>query len=153
MEKTQIVAPAKDARIVVPAKEAKIVVPAKAGTQVVLFVCALLAFASSALACGYCVEDKIAAVYDHAALVQARTKKQAVAYFAIDGTIRDSAAHLQSLVERTRAVEKGSARVSIEAAALAVTFDPRRMPLPALHRAVENALASRGLVLLLLDTK
>ena len=114
---------------------------------------ALLAFATSAFACGYCVEDKIAAVYDHAALTQAHGKKQVVVYFAIDGGIRDSASSLKAIAERTHGVEKGSARVSVEAQALAVTFDPRRTSLPLVEKELGKALKSRGLELLLLDTK
>lgn len=110
-------------------------------------------FIGQASACGYCVEDKIAAVYDHAAVVQARAQKHATVYFAIDGTIRDAASSLKTVVERTKGVEKGSARVSVEAKALAVTFDPRRTALPVLQRGLENALKPRGLELLLLDTK
>ena len=106
-----------------------------------------------ALACGYCVEDKIAAVYDYAALAQAKARKHTTVYFAIDGAIRDPASSLKTMVERTSGVEKGSARVSVEAKALAVTFDPRRTALPALQGALEKALKPRGLELLLLDTK
>jgi len=106
-----------------------------------------------ALACGYCVEDRIAAVYDHAAVTQAAAQKHAVVYFAIDGAIRDPASSLKAIIERTKGVEKGSARVSVEAGALAVSFDPRRTPLPKLQQALEQKLKSRGLQLLLLDTK
>lgn len=119
--------------------------------RLIFFVASFLV--GEALACGYCVEDKIAAVYDHAALTQAHAKKQTVVYFAIDGAIRDSASSLKSTLERTKGVEKGSARVSVEARALAVTFDPRRTPLPKLQSGLEKALKSRGLELLLLDTK
>jgi hypothetical protein len=115
------------------------------------FLC--VTFVGEALACGYCVEDKIAAVYDYAAVTQAAAHKQTVVYFAIDGAIRDPASSLKAIVERTKGVEKGSARVSVEQAALAVTFDPRRTPLPALQSGLEKALKSRGLGLLLLDTK
>ena len=106
-----------------------------------------------ALACGYCVEDKIAAVYDHAAVRQAAAQKHTVVYFAIDGAIRDPASSLKAIIERTKGVEKGSAHVSVEAGALAVTFDARRTPLPALQSGLEKALKPRGLGLLLLDTK
>lgn len=108
---------------------------------------------NDAMGCGYCVEDKIAAVYDHAAVTQARAQKRTTVYFAIDGTIRDSASTLKAMAERTRGVEKGSARVSLEAHALAVTFDPRRTALAALQSALEKTLGPRGLELLLLDTK
>ena len=113
----------------------------------------LVALAPSAMACGYCVEDKIAAVYDYAAVTQAAAQKHAVAYFAIDGTIRDPASSLKTMIERTRGVEKGSARIAVEARALAVTFDPRRTPLAAIQSALEKVLKPRGLTLLLLDTK
>jgi hypothetical protein len=113
----------------------------------------LVLFANGALACGYCVEDKIAAVYDHAALTQARAQKHVTVYFAIDGAIRDSAPSLKKIVEGTKGVEKGSARVSVEAQALAVSFDPRRTALPAVQSGLEKTLKPRGLELLLLDTK
>lgn len=113
----------------------------------------LILLASNALACGYCVEDKIAAVYDYAALTQAHAKRHTTVYFAINGAIRDPASSLKAIVERTKGVEKGSARVSVEAGALAVSFDPRRTPLPALQSGLEEALKPRGLELLLLDTK
>ena len=41
--------------------------------------------ASAALACGYCVEDKIASTYDHALVTQALAHKHHVAFFHIDG--------------------------------------------------------------------
>jgi hypothetical protein len=108
---------------------------------------------NNALACGYCVEDKIAAVYDHAALTQAHAKKQTTVYFAIDGAIRDTRPQLEKIVHSVPGVQKGSARVSVENGALAVTFDPRRTPLPVLQSGLEKALKGRGLELLLLDTK
>jgi hypothetical protein len=113
----------------------------------------LILGATQALACGYCVEDKIAAVYDHAALQQAQAHRQSVVYFAIDGAIRDSGKALEKMIESAPGVQKGTVRVSVEAAALAVAFDPRRTPLAALQRALEQKLKSRGLELLLLDTK
>ncbi len=110
-------------------------------------------FTADALACGYCVEDKIAAVYDYAALTQAHARKQTIVYFAIDGAIRDSASLLKTMVERTKGVEKDSARVSVEAQSLSVTFDPRRIALPMLQSGLEKTLKARGLELLLLDAK
>ena len=113
----------------------------------------MVALASPVMACGYCVEDKIAAVYDYASVTRAAAQKHTVAYFAIDGMIRDPASSLKTMIERTRGVEKGSARISVEARAVAVSFDPRRTPLTAIQSALEKALKPRGLTLLLLDTK
>jgi hypothetical protein len=107
--------------------------------------------AHAALGCGYCVEDKIAAVYDHAAVTQAAAQKQTVAYFAIDGAIRDTRQALESLLAKTKEVR--SARVSVESASLAVVFDPRRASLAAVQRGLEEKLRPLGLTLLLLDTK
>ena len=116
-------------------------------------VCLLILVAGEAAACGYCVEDKIAAVYDHAALQQAKARRQAVVYFAIDGAIRDSAKALEKMAESAPGVQNGSVRVSVEAAALAVVFDPARTPLAALQRGLEQKLKGRGLELLLLDSR
>jgi copper chaperone CopZ len=108
-------------------------------------------FSTSALACGVCVEDKIAAVYDHAVVTQAAAQKQTVAYFAIDGSIRDSKERLESLIGKMGSLR--SVRVSVELSSLAVVFDPRRASVAAVQRAVEEKLRPLGLSLLLLDTK
>ena len=118
-----------------------------------LFFTAMISLAFPVLSCGYCVEDKIAAVYDHAALAQAQARKLTTVYFAIDGAIRAPASTLKTMLERTKGVQKGSARLSVESAALAVTFDPKLTSLPAVQSALEKALRPRGLELLLLDTK
>lgn len=110
-------------------------------------------FAGEALACGYCVEDKIAAVYDHAAVSEAAARRQSVAYFAIDGGIRGTREHLLKTVASVPAVQKGSARVSVESGSLAIVFDPRRASLAVVQRALEERLRPLGLSLLLLDTR
>jgi hypothetical protein len=48
---------------------------------------ALLLASSQALACGVCVEDKIAAVYDHAAVQKSLAAKRTVVFFHIDGKL------------------------------------------------------------------
>ena len=101
----------------------------------------LLAASSAALACGYCVEDKIAAAYDHAVVVQALGRKHHVAFFHIDGSLApgDGTKHaLEMLVDATAGVDRGSARVSIETATLSFAFDPERAPLGLVHRGIER---------------
>ena len=44
--------------------------------------------ASAAEACGVCVEDKVAATYDHAVIRQAIDKRQQVVFVAVDGNVR-----------------------------------------------------------------
>ena len=58
----------------------------------VLLVAALLALSQQALACGYCVEDKIAAVYDHATVTHALAQKHQVAFFHVEGALAPGAA-------------------------------------------------------------
>jgi len=115
--------------------------------------CLILATSASAYACGYCVEDKIAAVYDHAAIERALAERQTVVFFAIDGPLSASAntrVRLQAIADATSGVIQGSARVSVDAAALAVAYDPRRMTLAAVQRLLERRLAPYGLSLAVL---
>ncbi len=108
-----------------------------------------IAFVLPALACGHCVEDKIAAVYDHAVVVQALERKHHVAFFGIDGAIApaDGARAVKAAAESAHGVDRGSARVSAESASLSVAFDPQRVPFAALEKQLQRKLAPRGLTL------
>ena len=48
---------------------------------------ALLAVVGAAEACGVCVEDKMAAVYDHTVVTRALNQKHYVAFFHVDGNL------------------------------------------------------------------
>ena len=48
---------------------------------------ALLAASAAAQACGVCVEDKMAAVYDHGVIGKALGQKHHVAFFHVDGSL------------------------------------------------------------------
>ena len=111
----------------------------------------LLAFQGAAAACGICVEDKIAAVYDHAIVTQALGRKHHVAFFLIDGPLVPGAGMrraIEALAGSAHGVDKGSVRVSVEAASLSVAFDPRRTPLATVQKALEQKLAARKLSLM-----
>lgn len=107
--------------------------------------------ATAAFACGHCIEDKIAAVYDHAVVRTALARKHQVAFFGLDGRLAGGGAE-RRLIERAAAsadgVDPGSVRASSEGAALSVAFDPARTPLGALQRSLERKLAPKGLLLL-----
>lgn len=106
---------------------------------------------TTALACGYCIEDKIAAVYDHAIVTQALGQKHQVVFFAIDGTLAPGAGTqraIEALVESAGVADRGSTRVSVEAATLSVAFDPRRISFAAMQKALERKLAAKKLTLL-----
>jgi hypothetical protein len=93
-------------------------------------VLALLAvFATGTVqACGHCVEDRIAAVYDHALVQRTVASGHRMAYFAWEGALSGGSARRELLaqVEAVPGIDKGSARVSMDPAAIAIAFDPRR---------------------------
>jgi hypothetical protein len=108
----------------------------------------LAAVTSSALACGYCIEDKIAAVYGHAVATRAIAHRHQVVFFAIEGTIPPGEASRRMLEANTRAlagIDKGSVRVSVEAAVVSAEFDPTRATLVDAELALNRKLAARGL--------
>jgi hypothetical protein len=113
-------------------------------------VCAMLAgaAASNAIACGHCIEDRVAAVYDHAVLTRAMARKHAVVFFAIEGNVSaggKSRRSLEAIVESVAGVDKGSARVSVESESLCVSFDPALVPFASMERALTRKFAGQGL--------
>lgn len=102
------------------------------------------------LACGYCVEDKIASVYDHAAVTKALSQKHHVAYFHVDGALPSGAegAKLLKTAAAAAPVDRDSVRVSAETLTIAVSYDPRRASLVRVQSAMEKSLAAKGLVLM-----
>ena len=104
--------------------------------------------ASTANACGHCIEDKIAAVYDHAVVTRAASQKHQVVFFAVEGEIpagEESRRTLEAIVESAAGVDKGSARVSIAGASLSAAFNPQRTPFATMERSLSRKLAPRGL--------
>jgi hypothetical protein len=79
------------------------------------------ASAERAAACGQCVEDKIAAVYDYAAVRAATAQGATLVYAAIAGgrqfTPAARAARVRAILLATPDVERRSVRVSAEPAA------------------------------------
>jgi hypothetical protein len=100
------------------------------------------------LACGYCVEDRVAAVYDHAVVVRALERKHRVAFLAIGGTVSQGGELLRSIQSElgtVKGIDRGTARVSLESAALSFAYDPRKSGLGPVLRAIEKTLAAKGL--------
>jgi hypothetical protein len=111
---------------------------------------ALLAAAPVVYACGVCVEDKIAAVYDHAAIRGALDARNTVVFFAIEGVIPPGAGTLRKIAAMAAsgpAVRKDSVRISRDAAALALAYDPRRTNLAKVQQIIERKLGPMGLSL------
>lgn len=105
---------------------------------------------ANANACGYCVEDRIAAVYDHQVVTAAQERRHHVAIYAITGALEahaNSRRALEVLIESATGVDNGSAKLSVESTTLAVAFDPRRATIVTLQRAIERRLAEKKLSL------
>ncbi len=98
------------------------------------------------LACGYCVEDKIAATYDHALITRALAGGRHVVFFHVDGAAVRRAALEQAA--SGRGIEKGSARISPDALTLALVFDPRLVSLVELNAQLDRKLAKHKASLL-----
>ena len=110
----------------------------------------------AALACGVCVEDKIAAVYDHAAVHQALAAKRTVVFFAIDGKLVANERTRRSIAEMARAtagVDARSVRVSTELASMVLAFDARRTNLVRVQESLEGRLSALGLSLLAMQVR
>ncbi len=109
--------------------------------------------ATAAVACGVCVEDKIAAAYDHVLVTRSIANKHAVVFYALDGPLAGGEAQVRALrraAEGARGADPGSARVSLESASLSVAFDPQRASYAAFERSLERNLARSSVSLLLL---
>ena len=97
----------------------------------------------SAQACGYCVEDKIASVYDHQAISQALAARHQVVFMHVEGP-----ATKQALEQAAQAsgVDRGSVRVSGDLLTVAFAFDPRRGGLGPIHTGMEKRLKGVSLM-------
>ena len=108
----------------------------------------LLLAAQGALACGYCVEDKVAMVYDHSVIVRALNKRHEVVFLAIEGSLAASPGlqgQLMRAIESTPGVDRRSARVSLAGASLSFAYDPARAPLGSILRSLDKNLGTKGI--------
>ena len=115
---------------------------------------ALLLASGAAQACGVCVEDKMAAAYDHAVVTRALGRKHHVAFFHVEGALVAGDAtkrFLEKTAEAAATTDRGSARASVESSSLAVAFDPRRGGVAALQKDIERRLAGKNLTLSLMQ--
>ena len=95
--------------------------------------------------------ERIAAVYDERIVAQALERKHNIAFFAIHGPIGPGARlrrAIEALAESIFGVDKGSTRVSLDAASLSLAFDPARVAFGAMQKALDRKLADRRLSLL-----
>jgi hypothetical protein len=110
---------------------------------------------SATWACGHCAEDLIAAVYDHALAQRVAAQRHQIAFYAWEGPIaRNDAARgkILALIESIPGVDRGSARLSMDPAVIAIAFDPRRRTQHEVETALQRKLDSLKLSILLLES-
>ena len=91
--------------------------------RALVFAAALVVFAPAAsLACGACVEDKIAATYDHGVVEQAVANGDVIVFCEITGSL--DAQRLMQTTRRVHGIKPKSVRVSAQPPALSFAVDP-----------------------------
>lgn len=87
--------------------------------------CASLPIAASA--CGVCIEDKVAATYDHAVITRAVADRHVVVFAAIEGSADAGslAADAQRAARGLRGVDRASVRSAADPVALSFAIDPK----------------------------
>ena len=100
-----------------------------------------------AFGCGYCVEDKVAAAYDHALVAQTVARGHEIVFLGYELTKTaggDDTNSIRRAIEGVPGVDRGGVRLAAESGALAVAFDPRRVSRGKLIAALDHRLAPLG---------
>ena len=110
----------------------------------------------AALACGACVEDKVAATYDHAVIHSAITKHQQVIFVAVDAPMRAEKieARIMTAASKIRGVKAGTLRTSIAPNTFSFALDAAQEPEAAVagfRKAVGDARVRLTLVRIMRD--
>jgi hypothetical protein len=114
---------------------------------------ALLLHSGLTHACGVCVEDKVAATYDHALVQRAAARGQVVVFCEIVGPV--DGARIRKAAQAVRGLDASSVRVSETPAAISFVVDPAKQSPQAAAGAIQRGLA-KGIevkVLRLMDSK
>ncbi len=119
-----------------------------------LLVSLLLIFPSSVMACGHCLEDKVAAVYDHIIITKAVSEKHLVAFFGIEGPFVINTAskqEMQKIISSINGVDPNTSRVSLEAGSISLAFNPNFISYPMLLKSLEIKLQQKKLSIFPID--
>ena len=119
-----------------------------------LFASLLLMSTSSAIACGHCIEDKVAAVYDHAIVAKAVHEKHVVAFFGIEGPLVVNSAskqEIQKMMSSINGIDPNTSRISLETGSISLAFNPAILTYPALLEGLDKKLKQKKLSIFPLD--
>jgi hypothetical protein len=104
--------------------------------------------ATPALGCGHCVEDRIAAVYDHGAIARALEQHHRIAFFSIEGPLtagKEPQRAIAGALRSMKGVDAASLRVSAESAALSLSYDGKLTSSNRIADVLNRKLAAHGL--------
>ena len=108
----------------------------------------LLMSTSSAIACGHCLEDKVAAVYDHTMVAKTVREKHVVAFFGIEGPLvvnQTSKQEIQKIIASIHGVDPNTSRISLETGSISLAFNPTVLTYPALLDSLDKKLKPKKL--------
>ena len=119
-------------------------------TRTALAALLLAAQGSGAFACGYCVEDKLAATYDHSVVTGAMQRGHAMVFLEAAGLERaehGSAPALVAAIETVPGVDRGTVRISAAPPAVSFSFDSDRYAVGGAVSEINRRLAGRKVAL------
>ena len=92
------------------------------------FICAAFTAMSSAvvLACGVCIDDKVAATYDHAVVTRAVARHQLMVFGEIAGAVdmKVATSRIARAAPEVPGIDRRSVRTSLAPAAFSFALDP-----------------------------
>ena len=109
---------------------------------------------SSVIAWGHCIEDKVAAVYDHAIVAKAVHEKHVVAFFGIEGPLVVNSAskqEIQKMMSSINGIDPNTSRISLETGSISLAFNPAILTYPALLEGLDKKLKQKKLSIFPLD--
>lgn len=118
----------------------------------VFLLVALSAAPITASACGACVEDQVAATYDHAVMTQAVAQHHVVVFASVDsgGNGKTDVRAIGRAATASKGVDAGSVRVSDEPSALSFALDPTARSPQAVLVDIQTRLRAKGVKLIIL---
>lgn len=111
---------------------------------------AIFAIAGAAWGCGVCVEDKVAATYDHAVVQRAAAAGKAMVYCEIHGAL--DARRWQSAARQVRGLDTASVRVSSQPAAISFALDTAQQSPQSAAAALQKAVPGSRVAIVRLIT-
>ena len=107
-------------------------------------------------ACGVCIEDKVAATYDHAVVKRATANHQQVVFVAVEGPVVANAIRARIVRTKVSGVVPGSLRTSSEPPAFSFVLDGNEQPARAVadfRKAIGDSRAQLSLLRIVRDGK